>query len=272
MKFRKWRVTSAQVGVLLAAVVLLTIGGIIATVSYFTVTIDRDELDRIRDENGELRTMNQTFEDNIRELDAQLTDYQDRIHKLAIVAGLAELSPSGESGIGGLAPSEESGDLDAIRDRLDGLGDAVDVLQGAFDERNALIASLPAIAPVRGIFTSGFGYRRDPFTTRRAFHSGLDIVAAPGTEVHASGDGIVTRAGVIGSLGNAVYISHGSGITTRYGHLSKVTATAGQRVKRGDVIGHLGNSGRSTGHHLHYEVRLNGSPTDPLGYILDAGR
>ena len=89
--------------------------------------------------------------------------------------------------------------------------------------------------------------------------------------MRASADGIVMRAGMIGGLGNAIYLAHGYGVTTRYGHMSKVEVRPGQRVKRGDIIGRVGNTGRSTGYHLHYEVRQDGQPVNPLVYILDNG-
>lgn len=274
-KLRKWRFSSLQAAFAGGALAFLFLVSVGATVIYLTASIDRDELQRIERENQDLLSVNQRFEQNIQDLENKLDDYQQRIHKLAIVAGLAELSPGTEAGIGGLDMGEEltlDGELQALQVRADGLGDDMSLLHETFAERNALIASTPAVSPVKGLLTSGFGFRSDPFTGRRTLHTGLDIVAPPGKEVHATGDGIVTHAGRIGALGNAVYLSHGNGITTRYGHLSRVTVQPGAEVKRGDVLGHVGNSGRSTGYHLHYEVRLEGKPTNPLGYILDDPR
>ncbi|MEM8963463.1 MAG: peptidoglycan DD-metalloendopeptidase family protein [Acidobacteriota bacterium] len=286
MKFRKWRISTRQMAVLGAVLVLLPLLGLTSTVSYFSAAVDQEELERIRRENDQLRTVNQTFETSLDELSTQLEEYQGRIHKLAIVAGIAELSPSSEAGIGGMTPIssltnadlevaeleaavQEGDEVDGLRGRLERLSNNIDTLQEAITERNAAVASLPSIAPVQGLFTSGFGYRKDPFHKRRAFHAGLDIVAAPGTPIMASGDAIVLRAGRIGALGNAVYLSHGDGIVTRYGHLQDVLVTPGQRVRRGDAIGTLGNTGRSTGPHLHYEVRVDNKARNPLGYILD---
>ncbi|MCP4203364.1 MAG: M23 family metallopeptidase, partial [bacterium] len=127
----------------------------------------------------------------------------------------------------------------------------------------------PAIEPVRGILTSGFGRRRDPVTGRPAAHQGIDIATAPGRTVQAPAEGIVVEAGRVGGLGNAVYISHGYGVTTRYGHLSRIDVRPGQRVGRGDSIGRVGNSGKSTGYHLHYEVRIDGKAVNPIAYMLD---
>lgn len=252
------------------AVALLALGAVFVTVSYFGNAIDRSELSKIERENSHLRTVNERFETSIRQLETQLGDYQQRIHELAIVAGMTVVPESGE-GIGGLAPAGSGlqADIGVLERRLEQLGSGVDALAGKLAERSLRIASTPAVTPVRGLMTSRYGYRRDPFNGRRAFHSGIDIIAPRGREVQASGDAIVTRAGRIGALGNAVYLSHGYGITSRYGHLLRATVKPGDRVKRGDVIGYVGNTGRSTGYHLHYEVRVDGKPVDPRAYILD---
>lgn len=271
-KFRKWRFTTKQAGLAIAALLILTSVGVIATFLLINSSVDQRQLENIADENRSLREVNQTFEKSIEDLESQLSDYQERIHKLAIVAGLAELSPNAEAGIGGGDPREEgdplNADLLALREQADELGLGMSLLQQRFDERRLLISATPAITPVQGILTSGFGNRNDPFTHRRAFHRGVDYIAPPGQDVVATADGLVTRAGRAQGLGIAVYVSHGYGVTTRYGHLSRVNVKPGQKVRRGDVIGFIGNTGRATGYHLHYEVHVDGKPTNPLGYIL----
>lgn len=136
-------------------------------------------------------------------------------------------------------------------------------------ERQSLLLSTPNIKPARGWFTSRFGYRISPFTGRSALHAGLDIAAAPGSPIYAPGDGIVTFAGYDESYGKLVSIDHGYGVTTRYGHCAQIYVQTGQRVSRYDVVASVGNTGRSTGPHLHYEVRVNGVPRNPALYILD---
>ncbi|MFN2357333.1 MAG: peptidoglycan DD-metalloendopeptidase family protein [Desulfotignum sp.] len=137
------------------------------------------------------------------------------------------------------------------------------------EKKKNLLASTPSIKPVDGWITSGFGYRDSPFTGERVFHSGLDISNKPGTEIMATADGKISYAARKELLGNLVNIDHGYGRVTRYGHLEKILVKPGQRVKRGDIIGLMGNTGQSTGPHLHYEVRINGAPIDPLKYILN---
>jgi len=281
-KFRKWRFTTLQAVLLCGTLTVLTVGGLAATFLYFDTAFDRDALDEMEHENADLRRVNQGFETSIRDLEGQLADYQERIHKLAIVAGVSELSPTADAGIGGpvlidgdLGPEELQAapmdrNLSAIGTQMADLGRSMDLLQERFDQQRLQISSTPAITPVKGLLTSRFGYRKDPFTQRRAFHNGIDIVAPRGKGVVATGDGIVTKVGRDQGLGNAVFISHGFGLTTRYGHLSRAGVKPGQKVRRGEVVGYVGNTGRATGYHLHYEVRENGHPTDPLGYILNS--
>lgn len=134
--------------------------------------------------------------------------------------------------------------------------------------KEAFVNSLPAIQPVANKdltrMASGFGYRLDPFYRTFTFHAGMDFTADIGTEVYATGDGVVQKSMNDGwGYGNHVIINHGFGYTTLYGHLSRITVRPGQAVKRGQLIGNVGSSGRSTGPHLHYEVRRNGNPLNP---------
>ncbi|HSS52514.1 MAG TPA: M23 family metallopeptidase, partial [Thermoanaerobaculia bacterium] len=230
------------------------------------------EIARLKIENDQLRKTNQTFESSVKRLQTQLTEYEERTRQLAIVAGVDSLeSGSAEAGVGGGSPIDEvePKDLPAMESRAGALAGALSAVETKLAERVRWISSTPAIAPVRGILTSGFGYRSDPLTHGRGVHQGVDIAAAPGQPVRASADGIVVEAGEVTGLGQAVYIAHGFGVTTRYGHMSHVDVRPGQRVKRGDVVGRVGNTGRSTGFHLHYEVRVDGDPVNPLAYILD---
>jgi len=138
-------------------------------------------------------------------------------------------------------------------------------------EKNNLLAAIPAIQPVRNenlkAMASGFGYRTDPFTKVRKFHAGMDFSAKSGTPIYATGDGVVDRADNTASgYGNHIVIRHGFGYETLYGHLSKYNVRAGQRVKRGDVIGYVGSTGRSEAPHCHYEVHKNGEVVNPLNF------
>ncbi len=136
-------------------------------------------------------------------------------------------------------------------------------------ERQSLINATPNIKPARGWFTSRFGYRVDPFTGQPEMHAGLDIAAPPGTPVYAPADGIISYVGYEAGYGKIVSIDHGYGVVTRFAHNSRVFVEQGQKVSRRDVISAIGSTGRSSGPHLHYEVRVNGVPVDPENYVLD---
>jgi murein DD-endopeptidase MepM/ murein hydrolase activator NlpD len=126
---------------------------------------------------------------------------------------------------------------------------------------------VPSIWPIRGQISEGFGQRLDPFSGEGAFHSGVDIRAPLGTRVDAGGDGIILEAGWDAGYGNAILMDHGNGLATRYGHLSKIFVVVGQEVKRGQVIGAVGVTGKTTGPHLHYEVLVNDTPVNPMKYL-----
>jgi septal ring factor EnvC (AmiA/AmiB activator) len=125
----------------------------------------------------------------------------------------------------------------------------------------------PSIWPVRGHITDGFGERLDPFSGEGAFHTGVDVGADYGAPVHVTADGMVLDAGQHSGYGRVVIVDHGFGLTTWYAHLSSYAVIAGTRVKRGEVIGYTGISGRSTGPHVHYEVRMNNAPVNPWRYM-----
>ena len=129
--------------------------------------------------------------------------------------------------------------------------------------------AVPSEKPVRtAAFTSGFGVRSDPFAARAAMHPGIDLAGPIGTPIYATADGTVLRAGWnAGGYGNLVEIDHGKGIATRYGHMSAVLVSAGQHITRGQQIGRMGSTGRSTGSHLHYEVRIDGRPVNPIPFM-----
>jgi len=132
-----------------------------------------------------------------------------------------------------------------------------------------MLAHTPSIWPVMGWVTSGFGFRTNPFTGLTQMHEGIDISNQVGTPIIAPADGIISDIGNDLGLGKILVISHGFGMITRYAHLNKVLVRVGQKVKRGEKIAEIGTSGRTTGPHLHYEVRLDGIPVNPMRYILN---
>jgi murein DD-endopeptidase MepM/ murein hydrolase activator NlpD len=140
---------------------------------------------------------------------------------------------------------------------------------GFFSSPDLGRSTVPSLWPVRGRVTEGFGQRQDPFSGEGVFHSGVDISVPFGTRVDCPGDGIVLSAGWDSGYGNEIILDHGYGLTTRYGHLSRIFVVVGQEVKRGEVIGAVGMTGRATGPHLHYEVIVNDTPVNPMKYLRE---
>jgi murein DD-endopeptidase MepM/ murein hydrolase activator NlpD len=162
-----------------------------------------------------------------------------------------------------------------IAERAKGLqADFRELVEAMWDQRQVL-DSTPSIVPVRADsywFSSGFGWRRSPFTGAKEFHNGLDICSNKGTPIIAPADGVVYRRGQHRYLGKYIRINHGRGITTTYGHLSGLSVERGQKVKRGDIIGFMGNTGRSVGTHLHYSLKVKTKYVNPFHYILNTRR
>src|SRR5262245_6084296 len=171
----------------------------------------------------------------------------------------AALAPMLKTGLGSTDAA-----LAVLSDLLGVIGSKLDSVRDSVERRHALASATPSIWPVAGWLSSYYGNRTDPFTNDKDFHPGLDISADYGQPVLATGDALVSAAGPNGAYGNMVTLDHGFGIVTKYGHLSRIAVMGAQTVKRGDVIGYVGSTGRSTGSHLHYEVWMNGRLTNPM--------
>jgi murein DD-endopeptidase MepM/ murein hydrolase activator NlpD len=271
-RLRKWQITNMQLGLIAAAFALLTLATCGFIWAHFNSAVSPGELDRLRSENSHLRQVNQGFESSIDQLRTRLSSSEDRTRRLAIMAGVENLGTA-EPGVGGGVPlaagAAGQAQLDRIVRESAHLSSALDAVEVRLEERVRWISSIPSLMPVRGILTSGFGTRSDPLTHGPGLHLGIDIAANPGQPVLAAADGIVVLAADQNGYGLAVFISHGFGMTTRYGHLAEITVRPGQRVQRGAMVGRVGSTGRATGYHLHYEVRVDGNPVNPLAYILD---
>ncbi|PYQ12562.1 MAG: hypothetical protein DMH00_05640 [Acidobacteria bacterium] len=234
---------------------------------------------RLASQNAELKKTTEGIDIALNDLRAKMSDFEARATEMGTALGVAKLPLTHQAAAGGgldlhsLSPEEGArfvqGELSVLRKRSENLQDSLKLLDAAYAKQAAYLASTPSILPVRGLYGNGYGWRKDPFTGEPDFHQGLDIAAAPGTKVLAPADGIVTLAGPSGGYGNFIVLSHGYGMVTHYGHLQAFTVRPGQRVRRGDVIGYVGSTGRSTGPHLHYEVVVHQRAVDPTRYILD---
>ncbi|MCD4741500.1 MAG: M23 family metallopeptidase [Desulfobacteraceae bacterium] len=245
---------------------------------------------KIAEQNNEMESQKkqiQNFAESITELKTQVKNlcvFEDRVRLIADIGRSSD--SNGLIGIGGIPNTDLDYNLDPdakqnnlIREMheqatqtqlavIKQTQDFEELIKELHKKKN-ILASTPSIKPVNGWLSSRFGYRRSPFTGLKEFHSGLDISNLKGTKIIATANGKVSYAGKKLLIGNLIIIDHGHGVLTKFGHLNKILVKFGQNVKRGDVIGLMGNTGRSTGPHVHYEVRINGAPVNPAKYILN---
>lgn len=186
---------------------------------------------------------------------------------LLVAAVAHQASPTNPST--GIRTDSLDGEFDRLSREMNDRNKSFQGLIGSLETKRSLLASTPTIWPVKGWLTAGFGQRRSPFTGQRQMHEGVDIANTVGTPVIASADGIVTYTGPLGGFGDVVSVDHGHKISTFYAHLQQHKVAQGQRVRRGDVIGLVGTTGRVTGPHLHYEIQVNEVSVDPTKYVID---
>ena len=244
-------------------------------------------LERQKTEIEGQRSQIQSFAHQIDQLKASLLTLNQFEHKIRIIANLEHKTDQASLfGIGGSMPDDldPSLPLDQDHDRLmrnmhsqmeqiqqasSAQEDNFGSLLKSLEKKRNILASTPSLRPAKGWISSDFGYRISPFTGRREFHNGLDIAAKEGTPIIAPADGVITFSAHKWLIGNMLTIDHGYGVITQYGHIKEFVVKKGDHVKRGQVIAMMGNTGRSTGPHVHYIVRLNGVPVNPEKYILD---
>jgi len=288
-----WRVTLGRFAPYLGAIFVLLLAG-----QGFFSLVQESEMRAVKADNLALRTQIESMDmqvdglsqviDRIEMFDArlrQVTMLSDPERNLAMgpvgkpstaanAAGTGFSSAALKRDLIGARGSDRA--LALIKDRVELLKEesaqtenSVRQLEMYLEDQQALLASTPSLKPARGWTTSLFGHRVDPYTGLKQMHAGVDIAANLGKEIIAPGDGLVTYASPRGAYGNVIILDHGHNVTTLYAHLQEFAVKAGDRVKRGTLIGRVGNTGRSTGPHLHYEIRVNGVPQNPDRFILE---
>jgi len=229
----------------------------------------KDELSLVTDDFGSLVE---------REQQLRLRVDLPPVDEDVLEAGIGSLEPFQSEIIADIRVEDLLGSLDHLERRLIVTRQSFSEIQDKILDDEERLHHIPSVIPIHeGRLTDDFGYRRDPFTKRMAFHHGADFSAPRGTPVFATADGVVKRVYKAPGYGNMVEVDHGMGYSTVYGHLKKATVRRGQQVKRGEQVAEVGNTGRSTAPHLHYEVRIEGTAVDPLdyfyeGYFMWAGR
>jgi murein DD-endopeptidase MepM/ murein hydrolase activator NlpD len=283
---------------LLTFVLLISIGGI-ATLAYMvhdyrnlceTAVSHRDLTRKLDAQHKVIQEQKKQIHEFATKIDAfkerllALKGFENKIRAIAAIE--EDQKDEGFFGVGGSIPEDlaplsavSEGKAELIREMHDQIAQlkvaslqqqsGFQFIMKKLDEQHNLLAHTPSIRPVKGWATSKFGHRKSPFTGRREFHKGYDIGARKGSSIVATADGVISFTGRKGSLGKTIVINHGHGYVTRYSHCDKFLKKRGDKVKRGDTIALVGNSGRSTGSHLHYEVHLNGLPVNPVKYFLN---
>jgi murein DD-endopeptidase MepM/ murein hydrolase activator NlpD len=254
---------------------------------YIQVKKKAFELSRLREEAQAQKSQLHFFSSKIEDLEKQLSKLKDFDKKIRIIANLERgQETTSLMGMGGPSPSDIRDKLKSAKDdpglvqqmkadveRLQSEAITQELslaeLEKNLQTKKEMMVHMPSLWPTMGWVTSGFGFRTNPFSGLSQMHEGMDISNRVGTLVVAPSDGIVSDVGNDLVYGKILVISHGFGMTSRYCHLSKALVKAGQKVNRGDKIAEIGMTGRTTGPHLHYEVRLNGIPVNPLRYIVN---
>jgi murein DD-endopeptidase MepM/ murein hydrolase activator NlpD len=255
-----------------AAIGILSLTGIAS--SYSRMLLKVSSYNQLRQEKEELTHRYSQLEQVAKEKDIQVASLGSLASEVSALYGLKSdpiLAGASQQNFQDAQVTSSLDQLYALRNSaLSGaatIGSSLGMTRAATTADWARLNAAPNLWPVEGQVTGSFGERIDPFNGEGAFHSGVDISSSYGTPVIAPADGTVVFADFLGGYGRAIVIDHGHGITTRFGHLANFAVIAGQRIQRGDTIGYVGLSGRSTGPHLHYEVRINDTPVNPHKYL-----
>lgn len=293
---KKWMISQKMIHGALGVLGVFLVFVIFATVVMFQYFYQRDKFDETSLRNQYLESQLRFMQNKVNLADSTLVRIQNFEQKLRVIT---QVNTQSQSAIGPLSDEEDSIlknngidapqgqmvamvsqpryagieslelNVDQVHKKASMQEQSLQELYELLKDQHSLLSSTPSIMPTQGMYTSSFGYRISPFTGSRSMHTGMDLSAPVGTPVRASADGIVTKIENDPGYGKVLVISHGYGFSTLYGHNSQILVKVGQKVKRGEEISKVGNTGRSTGPHLHYEVRVNGVEVNPVKYILN---
>ena len=284
---RQWHLNREQYIAMVSAIAILLGAFIFISAEYLGNYLYEKRLHKIKNNYVSITKNLQILKERLNEIDENVNQIEEKDLAIRSYAGMPEIDQEiRKLGIGGrsiesakifdnFAPAINK-ELATLELDVEKLSREVNLELNSYSsiyekvqEDIRRIAMIPSIRPVEeGYLNSTFGYRNDPIDNVKRFHQGQDITVKTGTPIYAPADGIVKRAYYAGGFGNHIKLQHGAGYTTLYAHLSKIKVKHGQKVKRGDIIGLTGNTGRSTAPHLHYEIHHNGKPQNPLDYFF----
>lgn len=282
---KKFILSSNLLKGLLCCLIIISLSSMYAYYDYIKIKRDRSELERLRKQTNEQKLEIDGLVDKVNIFSMKMEELNQLDKNIRTMANIDDKRYTGQLlGIGGSINEEmriKSGTesdqkivIVKIHQNVEQLTKDANDQKKSFNEllkylreQRSIIAATPSNWPVQGWVTSEFGYRTSPLSGVREFHKGIDIAVRAGVQIAAPADGIVSEAFYDREMGHTIKIDHGHGVSTWYGHLSKSVLIQGAIVKRGDLIGYVGNTGRSTGSHLHYSVLLNGVPVNPRRYL-----
>jgi murein DD-endopeptidase MepM/ murein hydrolase activator NlpD len=245
-------------------------------IHYYRMNASVENYTQMENEVDFLKKREQEWRLSAKRLNDRIASLQVTTDKLRILSGWDTDSIGGVGGpvkgvnpVLSLSPRDFTKHFKTMDSKSITLATELRELQDYYTTREMLTAATPSIVPTKGYPSDRYGYRIDPFTRERSFHPGIDITAPKGTKVVATADGLVVYAGRKLNYGKVVTVEHKFGMSTRYGHLDRFNVKSGQRVKKGDIIGYVGTTGRTTGSHLHYEVRLRNQPLNPQRFFYE---
>jgi murein DD-endopeptidase MepM/ murein hydrolase activator NlpD len=280
--FRTLTFSQKTMKILLAGAAAGALALVFILTDYFSMSFVRAKYKTLSRENAAQKEKITGYEASIQRLKTTIANYENFAKKLNVMMGFKSADViKGEPGLGGgdsgetgtePAPDPQSVTFSAIQNltqKAESVEKNLGSLVNLMESQEARLATTPTIWPTQGWVSSPFGYRLDPFTGKRTLHRGIDIATNAGNPVVAPADGTVIEAAFDKFFGKTVILSHGGGVVTQYGHLDKYIVKPGQKLRRGDLLGYVGKTGKALGPHLHYEVRINDSSVNPYNYILE---
>ncbi len=279
-RLRKLKLTTRVLHIFAAIGLLCLFVAVGLGFSYIKMAFKAADYEKLQAENTDLKIQKKNLEVATVKLGEKINNIENLFQQIQTLVESDSLNKRGKvnvPGVGGskidyptaelLGSANLKNGIDSLRDRTAEMENQLMLLQQMAEKKATIRRTTPTIWPVKGILTSHYGNRADPFNGEGEIHLGVDISALFGTQVRAPADGKIIYAQRKAAYGNLIIIEHGNGLTTRLGHLSRFAVQVGQRVKKNEVVGYVGTSGRSTAPHLHYEVRVNDRAVNPRNYL-----